>query len=153
MPENVCFEVYKTLKILNRMVWCRQLDIKLLEATFLKCADKGVRTCLLLFRSGRKKVKFTLEEALKAQRWSRGIALLFNVGSRWGCVVNATLRPLYSRESDPVPIVQETKWAPGTVWTDARNLTLTGIQSPDRPACSESLYRLRNPGRIISIKV
>jgi len=32
-----------------------------------------------------KKVKFTIEQATKAQRGSRGIALLFfNLGTRWG---------------------------------------------------------------------
>ena len=43
---------------------------------------------------------------------------------------------------DPVPIVQEAGWAPGPVWTGAENLAPTGIRSPDRPARSESLYRL-----------
>ena len=42
----------------------------------------------------------------------------------------------------PVPIVQEAGWAPGPVWTSAENLVPTGIQSPDRPACSQSLFRL-----------
>jgi hypothetical protein len=28
--------------------------------------------------------------------------------ARWGCVVNAILRPLYSWKRDPVPTVQET---------------------------------------------
>jgi hypothetical protein len=37
-------------------------------------------------------------------------------------------------------------WAPGPVWTGAENLASTGIRSPDRPARSESLYRLRYPG-------
>jgi hypothetical protein len=32
------------------------------------------------------------------------------------------------------------------VWTGAENLALTGIRSPGRPACSESLYRLSYPG-------
>jgi len=40
---------------------------------------------------------------------------------------------------DPVPIVQETGWAPGPVWTGAENLADTGIRSPDRPARSQSL--------------
>jgi hypothetical protein len=55
------------------------------------------------------KVKFTPEQATKAQRGNRGIAhySFFNLGARWGWVVNATPRPLYSRERDPVPIVQE----------------------------------------------
>ena len=43
---------------------------------------------------------------------------------------------------DPVPIVQEAGWAPRPVWTGAENLPPTGIRSQDRPARSESLYRL-----------
>ena len=35
---------------------------------------------------------------------------------------------------DPVPIVQETGWGPGLVWTGVENLYPTGIRSPDRPA-------------------
>jgi hypothetical protein len=47
---------------------------------------------------------------------------------------------------DPVPIVQEAGWPPGPVWIGAENLAPTGIRSPDRPTCSESLYRLSYPG-------
>ena len=47
---------------------------------------------------------------------------------------------------DPVPIVQEAGWAPGPVWTSTENLSPTGIQSPDRPARSESLHRIGYPG-------
>jgi hypothetical protein len=36
----------------------------------------------------------------------------------------------------------EAGWASGRVWTDEENLALTGIRSLDRPARSESLYRL-----------
>jgi hypothetical protein len=49
---------------------------------------------------------------------------------------------------DPVPIVQEAGWAPGPVWTGAQNLAPTGIGSPDRPARSQSLYRLSYPAHI-----
>jgi hypothetical protein len=38
--------------------------------------------------------------------------------------------------------VQKARWGPGPVWTDAENFAPTGIQSPDRPARSQSLYRL-----------
>jgi hypothetical protein len=34
-------------------------------------------------------------------------------------------------------------WAPGPVEEGDRNLTPTGIRSPDRPGHTESLYRLR----------
>jgi len=37
-------------------------------------------------------------------------------------------------------------WVPGPVWTDVENLLPTGIRSPDHPAHSESLYRLRHTG-------
>jgi len=37
-------------------------------------------------------------------------------------------------------------WAPGPVWTCAENLAPTEIRSPDRPARSESLYRMNYPG-------
>jgi hypothetical protein len=55
----------------------------------------------------------------------------------------STPRPgRFTPGKDPVPIVQEAEWAPGPVRTGAENLASTGIRSPDRPARSESLYRL-----------
>ena len=54
-------------------------------------------------------------------------------------------RPLFTPGKDPVPIVQEAVWAPGPVWTGAENLAPTEIRSPDRPAHSQSLYRLCYP--------
>ena len=39
---------------------------------------------------------------------------------------------------EPVPIVQEAGWAPGPVWTGAKNLSSARIRSPDRPARSQS---------------
>jgi hypothetical protein len=47
---------------------------------------------------------------------------------------------------DPLHIMEEVVLVPGPVWTGAENLTPTGIRSQDRPARSESLYRLRYPG-------
>jgi hypothetical protein len=60
-------------------------------------------------------------------------------------VVSSTPRPYFTPGKDPVPIVQEAGWAPGPVWTGAENLAPTGIRSPDRPARSQSLYRLNYP--------
>ena len=51
---------------------------------------------------------------------------------------------LYPRER-PGNHVQEAGWAAGPVWTGAENLAPTGIRSPDRPARSQSLYRLSYP--------
>ena len=95
------------------------------------------------------KVKCTLVQALRvctghtAHRGSRGIAVLFlDHGTRREWEVSVTPRPLFTPGKDPVPIVQETGWTPGPVWTGAENLAPTGIRSPDRPARSQSLYRL-----------
>ena len=46
---------------------------------------------------------------------------------------------------NPVPIVQEAGWAPEPVGTGTDNLAPTGIQTPDRTARSQSLYRVRYP--------
>jgi hypothetical protein len=57
-------------------------------------------------------------------------------------VVSSTPPPHFTPGKDPVPIVQEAGWAPGPVSTGAENLAPTGIRSSDRPARSQSLYRL-----------
>jgi len=59
-------------------------------------------------------------------------------------------RPLFTPGKDQVPIVQEAGWTPGPVWTGSENLAHTGIPSPDRPARSHSLYRLRYSAHHIS---
>jgi hypothetical protein len=41
---------------------------------------------------------YPLEQAMMNPKGSRRIALLLNLCARWGWAVNATLRPLYSRE-------------------------------------------------------
>ena len=58
--------------------------------------------------------------------------LLFNFGTRWRRVFNATPRPLYPRKL--FNFCKVSKSHP------------TGIRSPDRPARSDSLYRLIYPG-------
>jgi hypothetical protein len=45
-----------------------------------------------LFLNAKVKVELTLGQAMKAQRVSRGVALLFsNLSARWRWMVNATL--------------------------------------------------------------
>ena len=51
----------------------------------------------------------------------------FKLGDRWALVVNATRRPLYPRERDLVPILQDAGWAPVLDWKDAKNLAPTGF--------------------------
>jgi hypothetical protein len=62
-----------------------------------------------------------------------------------GWVVNATPWALCPLE-DAAPIVQEVGWATGSFRTGAENLAPHRDSIPDRPALSESLYRLRYPG-------
>jgi len=70
-----------------------------------------------------------------------------------GCVVKATPWLLFTPGKDPVPTVQEAGWATGPVWTGAENLAPAGIRSPDLPARSESLHRLRYPGPLHTLPV
>jgi hypothetical protein len=60
-----------------------------------------------------------------------------------GWVVNATSRPLYLQER-PSTLWIGAGWSTRLVWTGAENLAPNGIRSPDHPARSESLYRLRS---------
>ena len=96
---------------------------------------------------------YTLVQALRlctgrtAHRGRRDIALLFlDHGTRRGGE-GSTSRSGRSLPpgKDTVRIVQEAWWSPGPVWTGAENLAPTGIRFPDRPAHSQSLYRLCYP--------
>ena len=91
---------------------------------------------------GKVRVKFILEQAMKTQRGSRGIAVLFpcfwrlmRVGDQQHTPATLPLGeiwyPFYSRLGGPQGW---SGWVP------------TGIRSPYRPARSESLYRLSYPG-------
>jgi hypothetical protein len=62
-------------------------------------------------------------------------------GGRWSAPRPGRFTP----GKDPVPVVQEAGWAPGLVWTCAKNRTPTGIRSLDYPARNQSLYRLSYP--------
>jgi hypothetical protein len=54
---------------------------------------------------------------------------------------------------DPVPISQEAGWAPGPVWTGGKSRPLRDSIIPDRPARSQSLYRLSYPAHTYIIVV
>ena len=99
------------------------------------------------YKNNKVKVKFTLDQATKAQRGSRCIALLFLQPRRYMGVADQrhapvalppgkVRYPLYRRLGGP-------QGQSGRVWKISPP---TGIRSPDRPACSESLYRLSYPG-------
>jgi len=56
-------------------------------------------------------------------------------------VVSSTPRPHFTLGKNPVPILQESVWAPGPVRTGGKSRPHRD-SIPDRPARSQSLYRL-----------
>jgi hypothetical protein len=64
-------------------------------------------------------------------------------GGRWSAQRPGRFTP----GKDLIGLVQETGWASVSVCTCIENCASTGIQNPDRPAQSESLYRERCSGR------
>jgi len=78
-------------------------------------------------------------------RLGRSIALLFHdCGTRRGWVVSSTPWPHFTPWKDPVPILQDAGWAPGPVWTGGKSRPHQDL-IPDRPARSQSIYRLSYP--------
>ena len=88
------------------------------------------------------KVEWSCYRPGVARRVATGIALHFHDrGSRRGWVVSSTPRPHFTPGKDPVPILQEAGCAPGQVWTGGKSRPHRDW-IPDRPARSQSLYRL-----------
>ena len=79
------------------------------------------------------------------QRVGRGIALLFHdCGTRRGWVVSSMSRAHFTPGKDPVPILQETGWASGPVWTGGKSRPHRDL-IPGRPAHRQLLYWLSYP--------
>jgi hypothetical protein len=83
------------------------------------------------------KGKFTLEQAMKAQR-----------RSSFTLSLTSALDGVGGQDNDPAALPP--RKGPGTqrtgpFCTGAENLVLTGMRSPDRQGHSESLYRLSYP--------
>jgi hypothetical protein len=102
------------------------------------------------------KVKCILVQALRlctgrtAHRVCRGIALLFlDHGTRWG--EGSALRPSRSLPSGKTrnPLFRRPGGPQGRSGQVRKISPPTGIRSPDRPARSQSLYRLRYPAHLI----
>ena len=73
------------------------------------------------------KVKLALEQATKPPRW-RYSSVLSSTSALDGGVGGQRHAPTaFNAGKDPVPIVQETGWAPGPVLTGAENLVLSGF--------------------------
>ena len=98
------------------------------------------------------KVKWSPYRPGMAQSVGRGIALLFHDrGTRRWWVVSSTPRPHFTAGKDTVPIVQEASWASRPVWMGGKSRRHRD-SIPDRPAHSQSLYRLSYAAHYIYIK-
>jgi len=69
-------------------------------------------------------------------------------------VVNATPRPLYARERDKIPIVQEAGWAPGPVSTGKEKShpyrdSIPGLSNPQQVPIPS--IQSRHPETIMSL--
>jgi len=62
-------------------------------------------------------------------------------------VVGSTPRPHFTPGKNLIPIIQEAGWATGAVWTGGKTRPHRD-SIPDRPARSQSLYRLSYPAHM-----
>jgi hypothetical protein len=123
-----------------------------LHATFVRVGSSKcyiLRVCVFSLRYPAynvKKVKFSRYRPNWPTGWIEVLLYPFLTSALEGGGWSAPRPSRFIPGKDPVPIVQEAGWAPGPVWTCAKNLAPTGIyfvmlRSPDRPARSQSLYR------------
>ena len=99
-----------------------------------------------------KKFKWSRYRPDVTQRVGRVIAVLFHDrGTRRGWVVSSTHRPHFTPGKDAVPILKEAGWAPGLVWTGGKSRPHRD-SIPDRPARSQSLYRLSYQAHLKNIR-
>ena len=137
MNEWIPFIICLWFSCIIKYLYCKSINITfqiLMPATFCSLACRFLQnTDFFLCSRYRPGV---------AQRVCRGIALLFrDRGTRRGWVVRSTPRPHFTPGKDPVPIVKGAGWAPGPVWTGGKSRPHRD-SIPDRPARSQSLYRL-----------
>ena len=55
-------------------------------------------------------------------------------------------------ERHPVPTAQEAGWVSGPVWTGKENFAPSGLRTSDRPASSQSPYRLPKIIQIVKMR-
>ena len=126
-----------------RRVLLEKLPVAQLIKKFSSLWNQNNHCCVhrgqSLIRIVKVKVKFTLEQATKAQRGSRGIALLLLQLRRWmRLVVNATPSPLYPQERPSTQCIGG--WVGPTADLDGRGKcrphrdSIPGPLSPQRVA-------------------
>jgi len=94
------------------------------------------------------KVKWSRYRPGVSQMVGRVIALQFHDrGTRKRWVFSVTPQPNFTTGKDPEPIVQEAGWSPGLVWKGGKSRPHRD-SILDRPALSQSLYRLSYPAQL-----
>jgi len=104
---------------------------------------QGLYMACFAFIGSLKRIKYRVPASTTG-----GLSLLMFYVVKLSCNVGSGPRPFYHRKRNLAFIVQEAGWDLGPVWTGTKNYTSTGVRSLDRPARSESLYRLRSTGHI-----
>ena len=108
------------LKMSAAGLWCRQPLTT--PFTHYTCRGNLIKVSFGRYFIRKVKVKWSRYRPGLAQSVGRGIALLFHDrGTRRGWVVSSTPRPHFTPWKDPVPILQEAGWAPGSVWTGGKS--------------------------------
>jgi hypothetical protein len=127
--------------------WTGQFHIDGWAWSFMNMETRFV--CYSIWCSGCTEISKNVKCCRYRPTWPRGwieVALYpFLTSALEGGGWSAPRPGRFTPGKDPVPIVQKARWAPGPVWTYAKNRTPTGIRSPDRPALSQSLYRPSYP--------
>jgi len=135
---------YLILRV-HKLTFCDQWESETFVIT-LSVSNYTIWQFIFCYLVKKKKVKWSRYRPGVAQRVGRGIALLFhNRGTRRGWVVSITPRPHFTPRKDPVPILQETGWAPGPVWTGGKSRHHRD-SIPDRPARSSVAIPTELPG-------
>ena len=140
---------YKYTRLQCSLVLCVRVNTCYFLLCYVWLQLCKILTSVLLWTAYLKKGKskgkvFPLQVGV-AQRVCRVIALLFHdSGTRRGWVVSPTPRPHFTPRKDPVPILRGAGWAPEPFWTDGKSRPHRD-SIPDRPARSQSLYRLNYP--------
>ena len=82
--------------------------------------------------------------AQKGSRYSSTLSLTSALD--WGCWSTPRSGRFTAGKDSRYLLYRRLNGPPGPVWREEENLALPGIGSPDRPARSKTLYRLRYPG-------
>jgi hypothetical protein len=148
LPDISCYSLPNSFKPLKVNVATVPTNLQVFSFAMLLDTHTHTHTHIYIYiHDGRgpawnNKVKWSRYRPGVAQRVGRGIALLFHDRS--------TPRPHFTLGKEPVPILQEAEWAPGSVWTGRKSRPHRD-SIPDRPARSSVAIPTELPGPLHEI--